>query len=183
MKKYKLINTKTNETHLCDKVTIDGFEYYVSDEQLEINDYCYRLTTNQLYIISEHAWSGSNNILLSYAKKYCKKVIATNNPNTDIPKVVDEVDNIGYKWFVTANKKDTIFDLGWLNIFKGGYNKSQETHPFSEQDMIEFVEWVIFNYPNQWKSVRTLNTKGFYSTKELFQLWEEQRTKIIHYDK
>lgn len=25
MQKYKLINTKTKEEHLCDKVTIDGF--------------------------------------------------------------------------------------------------------------------------------------------------------------
>lgn len=30
--KSKLINTQTKEEHLCEKVTIDGFEYYVSDD-------------------------------------------------------------------------------------------------------------------------------------------------------
>lgn len=30
---YKLINIKTKEEHLCDKVTIKGFDYYVSDEK------------------------------------------------------------------------------------------------------------------------------------------------------
>lgn len=34
--KYKLINTKTKEEHLCDKVTIGGFEYYISNLKLDI---------------------------------------------------------------------------------------------------------------------------------------------------
>lgn len=33
MNKYKLINLNTKEEQLCDKVTIDGFEYYLSDEK------------------------------------------------------------------------------------------------------------------------------------------------------
>jgi len=32
--KYKLINKQTGEEHLCNKVTIDGFNYYVSDEKV-----------------------------------------------------------------------------------------------------------------------------------------------------
>jgi hypothetical protein len=32
--KYKLINNKTKEEHLCEKVTIDGFDYYVSNEKI-----------------------------------------------------------------------------------------------------------------------------------------------------
>ena len=28
--KYKLINIKTKEETLCDKVTIDGFDYYLN---------------------------------------------------------------------------------------------------------------------------------------------------------
>jgi hypothetical protein len=30
--KYKLINSVTKIETICDKVTIDGFDYYVSDE-------------------------------------------------------------------------------------------------------------------------------------------------------
>ena len=40
MKKYKLINTTTKEEHLCDKVTIDGFDYYVSDEKYAVGENC-----------------------------------------------------------------------------------------------------------------------------------------------
>lgn len=32
--KYKLINKTTGEEHLCDKVIIEGFDYYVSDEKI-----------------------------------------------------------------------------------------------------------------------------------------------------
>jgi len=32
--KYRLINKQTGEEHLCDKVTIDGFDYYVSDDKI-----------------------------------------------------------------------------------------------------------------------------------------------------
>jgi len=32
--KYKLINLKTKKEHLCDKVTIDGFDYYVNGEEI-----------------------------------------------------------------------------------------------------------------------------------------------------
>ena len=32
MNKYKLINPNTKEKHLCDKITINEFNYYVNDE-------------------------------------------------------------------------------------------------------------------------------------------------------
>ena len=38
MNKYKLINKQTGEEHLCDKVVIDGWDYYVSDELPQKND-------------------------------------------------------------------------------------------------------------------------------------------------
>lgn len=34
MKKYKLIDCVTKIETICDKVTIDGFDYYVSDEEI-----------------------------------------------------------------------------------------------------------------------------------------------------
>lgn len=34
MNKYKLINLNTKEEHFCDKITIDGFNYYVSDDKI-----------------------------------------------------------------------------------------------------------------------------------------------------
>jgi len=98
--KYELINTKTKEEHLCNKITIDGFDYYVSGEEIKLNDFVHLDNTikelpeyNGNYIIQllDDALLNSSNAL------NCKKVIATNNPNIDIPKVVDEVENLAWK--------------------------------------------------------------------------------------
>ena len=81
--KYKLINKQTNEEHLCDKVTIDGFDYYVSDEKLIPNCYVFDPIRNRITVIYLVSKKGEN--------FGAKKVIATNNPSIDIPKVVDEL--------------------------------------------------------------------------------------------
>lgn len=111
-----------------------------------------------------------------YDRYDCKKIIATTNPNTDCPKVVDEVENIAYKWFVKANKKDAIFGLGWVNIFKGGYNKAKETYSNSDEDTIEFAEWLDNN-----KQQREYHPMSSMNHKELLQLWREQKPKNIWY--
>lgn len=160
--KYKVINTATNEEHLCDKVTIDGFDYYVSDEKVR---------EEQWYITKEGKllrFTGRY-VLGDKLTKDCKQVIATNNPNIDIPKVVDEVKklaesiipNLPYKKYVKTG-------------FIGGYNKSQETHPFSEEDLIGFAEWAV---RRDWKDVSSVFEK---STKELLEMWKEQRPKTVY---
>ena len=84
---YKLKNIKTKEEHLCDKVIIDGFDYYVSDEKYAVGENCIGEDEGGLRI---HKCVILNNCLAIG----CKKVIATNNPNIDIPKVVNEVEKI-----------------------------------------------------------------------------------------
>lgn len=157
---YKLINTKTKEETLCEKVMIDGFYYYVSGKETK-------------WAIDE------NNKLVNlwfYPEKLKGFVLATNNPNIDISKVVDEVE----KWLIIgiaeeeneANSNKEYNSTSFFNGIKLGYNKSQETHPFSEQDMIEFYNFA-YNY----------GTSGDFEkpTKELLQLWEEQQHKIVYY--
>jgi hypothetical protein len=57
--------------------------------------------------------------------------------------------------------------------FIQGYNKSQETHPYSEEDMIEFSKWrVIYEEENP------MNVKH---SKKLLQMWREQQPKIINF--
>ncbi len=34
--KYKLINKTTQEEHLCSKVVIDGFDYYMKEKRKEL---------------------------------------------------------------------------------------------------------------------------------------------------
>lgn len=163
--KYKLINFSTKEEHLCDKVTIDGFDYYVSDEIPKENNFA----TDGLGIFRFHSENPCQAIICNP-----KKVIATNNPNIDIPKVVDEVEILLRKDFdleIIDSDVDNIF----LNGLTEGYNKSKETHPFSDEDMMEFADWV---YRSQFDLEGYTQDK---ETKKLFQIWKEQQPKIIYY--
>ena len=183
MSKYKLINTKTKEEHLCEKVTINGFEYYIVDEEPSLYDTlmgCYYIFKKTLYKRELNHHTG------------CKKVIATNNPNIDIPKVVDEVEKFIKKIFYKEDginfKRSTIGADDLINGFKIGYNKSQETYSFSEEDMIEFAEFVA-KYSDKNKNYKgeMLYAQSKYDgaerTIDLLQLWKEQQPKIIYYNK
>ena len=174
---YKLKNIKTNEIHLCDKVTIDGFDYYVSDTkifELKPDDKYATIVENRRRIVfyTKHIQSKDN------------VVIATNNPNIDIPKVVNKVEKLAKEQWGNVHRTGI---LGFID----GYNKSQETHPFSEEDMIEFVEWCQkpcledLRQPN----VVYISSGNFYwykhkkyTPKELLQLWKEQQPKVLFYE-
>lgn len=102
----------------------------------------------------------------------CRLVIATNNLNIDIPQILEEPNETLIHQIAA--------DLGYRMLpddleegIKAGYNKSQETHPFSEDDMVEFGKYAHND------AFSLSNVKTF---KELFQLWKEQQTKIIYYE-
>jgi hypothetical protein len=165
--KYKLINSVSKIETICDKITIDGFDYYVSDEAIMQGD----------------KWFDGTQIRSDYCfhtiDGFDRKVISTNNPNIDIPKVVDEVaklagDHCKYWEFERLLGRG---DCGLAHdSFIYGYNKSQETHPFSEEDVVEFNEWskqLLFSENSDWLIEK--------STKELLQLWKEQKLKIVYY--
>ena len=168
MKKYKLIHKTTQEEHICSKVVIDGFDYYVNDD--DVNRDCYYLDElNQL----GRAFKNNAGFY-----KNCKKVIATNNPNIDLPQVIDKVEELatlaypkdlhawGINQFDDFNEKDR-------NVWKEGYKQSQETHPFSEDDIFSFGKFV-YDY-----DYRIYGTK---SNEELLELWKEQQIKTIYYN-
>jgi hypothetical protein len=150
--KYKLINAKTNEETICDKVTIDGYDYYVSDELPRNEDYGF----TKLNTITKIGYG--------FDYKLYRKAIATNNPNINILKVVDEVERLGREFLKEKGLKENSIAF---TPFILGYNKSQETHPFSEKDMIEFSEWTKSNGK---------------ATKELLQLWKQQQPKTLYYE-
>lgn len=174
MSKYKLINNQTKEEHLCNKVTIDGFDYYVSSDKnyQEFEGWFYHPFINELQI--------------NCNPDGCHKVIATNNLDLDIPKVVDEVDNLANKHCDTIIPKDVTRSLHYS--FKCGYNKSQETYPFSEEDMIDFILWKdenkfsVISTKEDWVSELLEYSGCVYTTKELLQLWKEQKLKIVYYN-
>lgn len=169
MNKYKLINLKTNEEHLCEKVEIDGFEYYLSNEEIMNGDWSYDIMMKSINQI--------NNV-------YSKKVIATNNSNIDLPKVVDEVEKLAN---IYCKEMDRIGEFHDFHSFKYAYNKSQESCPFSEEDMIEFAEWCQNQYfystvEKKWSTEFKIYDGVLYTTKELIELWKQQKTKIVYYE-
>ncbi len=129
MKQYKLINNKTKEEHFCDKVTIDRFDYYVSDDIIEEGWKGTAYKEDVKGKIFKHFYTTNE------WYKDAKKVIATtNNPNIDIPKVVDikllkhKIAEIEYPSGKRERKhtEQEAFVNGWRQCLQ-----SQETHPFS----------------------------------------------------
>ena len=163
--KYKLINNQTKEEHLCDKVTIDGFDYYVNNYiSDEVNGNLEKIPFEKLILIA----------------------VATNNPNIDIPKVVD-AKLLKYKIAeheYPAGKRERKHTE--QEAFINGWNKclqSQESYSFSEKDMIEFLDWKEQQgYVFTSDGFAKIGDFKFYTSKELLQLWKEQRPKIIYYN-
>lgn len=161
--KYLLINQQTAEETLCNKVTIDGFDYYVCNKKPFIGDKSFLQCQGVDPIILTHFI----NCEISHEGK---KVILTNNPNIDAFKQIA----------CTGNSQ---FDSGVFHGFVACYHKSQETHPFSEEDMIEFAEWVDnMGYRQVANGLyKSINDEKGKLTKELLQLWKEQQPKKIYY--
>lgn len=180
---YKLINKKTGQETLCKKVTKDGLDYYVSDEFLRIDDYGYWEETDIVSKIN----------ILTVVLPITKKVIGTNNINIDIPKVMDDELTIKVnEHFKDYWKKEDESEMKGdeistemmtnmlceISAFMAGYKKSQETHPFSEEDMIEFSKFC--SKRNNGLSEKEIESINHFS---LLMLWKEQQLKTIYYDK
>ena len=104
------------------------------------------------------------------------------DPNIDIPKVVDEVRRFAEEFSRIYSQyyyQQQDFENGIIQ----GYNKSQETHPFSEEDMIEFLDWKEKNhYVFTSDGFTKIGVSKFYATEELLQIWKEQRIKTVYYE-
>lgn len=191
--KYKLVNLITKEARLCDKVTIDGFDYYVSNVEIKPFDYFYNKDNNQI----QQADKDFDDSVKHWDEVIWFKVIATNKMDYDLHRAIDEDDKIERLAVKNSEKKirtdifhDASLERRWnFEGFVDGYKKSQETHPFSEEDMIEFAEWLNRCYkpwrdkwmPNFELIKRDGNPNDAKTTKELFQIWKEQQPKIIYY--
>lgn len=54
-----------------------------------------------------------------------------------------DIEKLALEWFVGANKKEIIFDLGWIKIFEAGYRQARCETGFSLEDMKGFTKWLI----------------------------------------
>lgn len=186
MTKYKLINKTNNEEHLCEKVTIDNHDYYVSDEPTKSGDWWYNLHDNKT------GRYGENQINIPQSP-YVKRLIATTNKSIDAPQVIDE---LGWLEVAIINEDEEIQSnknyqpTSWYNGVMLGYNKHAETHSNSDEDVIEFYKWVNQPHPDDSRQPTAVYVKGIdkwwynhnkYSSKELIQLFKDQQPKVIYY--
>jgi hypothetical protein len=136
------------------------FALIVSDEEITKGDFCYDLDASPGYKNHKSIVRCLRTAKDSYWNKNCKKIIA-HRPFTDaailegVPLLPefdesDKVEKLAYNWFVTADKKNTIFDLGWVNIFTAGYNKAKETYKYTEKDLRKaFTKYAFSSTINQ----------------------------------
>ena len=76
--------------------------------------------------------------------------------------------------------KDGYWGSDYDKIWREGVQfgaKWQEERMYSEEDMINFSEWVSIQYPNQRRFLTTNDKRGFCTTKELLGKWFEQNKK------
>jgi hypothetical protein len=163
--KYKLINKTTGEEHICYMVVIDGWHYYISGNEVQVGDIVVELYVDGTIGLEQI------DTLNDIDSSLQKKVIATNNPNIDILQVVDEVEILANLY---CKEMDRLAEPHDFNSFKYAYNKSQETHPFSEEDVKE-----IFKIAQMQKNYGDYKP---YTFEETIQLWKEQRPKTLYYE-
>lgn len=166
--KYLLINNKTKEEYFCDKITIEEFDYYISEK---CNDLGGWHIDKEFKILS--------NISRFNVVTEMREVIATNNPDIGVPQIVNEVNELSLD--------EEVRTFAWANYYfkmgvKKGYDKSQETHPFNDKNIIEFLSFVENNYYFNSGCWINCATDEVTTRKELLQIWKEERIKIVYYE-
>lgn len=175
MQKFKLINNKTKEETICSLVTIDEFDYYVNDNEIIQKDFYidFRSDGNKL----EQFKTKEDWVLVGICDS--KKVITTNNPNIDIPKIINEFENLAEQdadkceYYKHPNSDNGYYDH--VEGFKAGYNKAKETYHFTVQDMLDFGKYCINNQLCK-------EENRYYQYWELLQIFKEQQIKTIFYE-
>ena len=189
--KYKLINRKTSEEHICSKETVNGFDFYIGGVIKDIHELNVWDTTDSKFHPYLKFIGTSKYAIESFEKGHFLKVIATNDPSKEIPQVVDVAKKLALEVNDCIEMPDKKYDRDEYYLVKNfidGYNDSQYSHPYSDDDMIEFLDWLSMDgYPcieNQNKGLWVFHPQDCknYTTKELLQLWKEQRIKIIYYE-
>lgn len=126
-------------------------EYYLNKVDMQI----YKRVSGSPYPVVGGVWH----------KKITHHLPLNNAPVLEgielLPPLEDEAERLAKELIKCSdNIEIEIVRTIWIN----GYNKSQKTHPYSDDDMIDFA---------------TFRNGG--DVREEFKLWKEQRTKTLYY--
>lgn len=194
--KYLLKQNKEDKGVLCDKVTIDGFEYYVDYSQpIEVGKWYISNQAPRLCVkIKEgkYPYIHLNNKGEEIADFYTWKgvIICSNNPNIDIPQVVDKLENIvkAYVQELIDCKSVKEHERTWISsICHQSITKSQEIYPFSLDDVKEIINLAREQYWDVDNRGFSSNTEGDWSFKystedEIIQKYQETKVLTIFYE-
>jgi hypothetical protein len=182
---YILINLETKEEFICEKVVIEGMDYYVSDEKITKHTkpcYCYNSIKNTL----DKDIVFYQGVMPMYHYEGFKKIVATTSPSMDVPKVIDSIYDLSEVSSEVQEGTYTIqHKITYKHGFKDGYNKAKKTYTFTEDDMIEFIEWInesinpFIKNKNKW--IQTCGNSTSWTTKQLLDIWKEQRIETIYF--
>ena len=179
---YKLINTTTKEEFICEKVVVDGYEYYVNDSEIIKDEFYISLETNYATEPKERYVLYCLGVGLNGENP--KKVIATTNPSLDIPQIIDEFEELKKEYFKSWSFGETNPNH-FYNVLRDAYKKAKEQYQYTKQDMIEFAEWKDKLSPSQKVSVWSKNgeSKGLFNmdNEQLLEKFENTRPKTIYF--
>lgn len=168
MKKYKLINKQTGEEHICEKVTIDSFDYYVINTEIGC-----KYGVSMLNELCKYGISMLNEVIEiknDFDSTLFKGIVCTNNPNIDIKQVLNETGKFSID--VTINGEiDKEAKFIAETCFMAGYNKHKENHPFSREDVCDIIAFIA----------TTPKTRGMFNG-DIVRLWEIQKPKTLYYE-
>ena len=88
--KYKLVNRKTSEEHICSRETVNGFDFYIGGVIKDINESNVWHKTETKFHPYLKSIGTTRFAIDEFEKGNFLKVIATNDPSKELPKVVDE---------------------------------------------------------------------------------------------
>lgn len=153
--KYKIIDKNTEQIHICNKVTINGFAYYVSENETitEKDSYYYKHFDDDIIVLSSEKTieKGINTLENLNKDTFYKKIIATNNPDINLPLV-----------FENNNDNDNIF---------------------TQKDMIDFASWTHLNGYSKHQVNDRWYDGEFYigNSKRLLDIWKIENELILLY--
>lgn len=164
-KQYKLINLETKEEFICDKVVIEGMDYYVTASNIQKGEWQYYHYSNSKQTILKAELDLPNDGRRSL-------VIATKNPSIDVPKVIDSIEDLSEVSSEVQEATYTIqHKITYKHGFKDGYSKAKETYTFTEGDMIEFAGYYLLECrENRYKPID-----------KMLKDWKEQRIETIYF--
>ena len=110
-----------------------------------------------------------NSLLIASTLAGCKTKLSLKNCEAiangyDLDELFESVPSS----LTNIEKQKPILRAGFIVGFETALELNRDKK-YSEEDMINFSEFVSRTYPNQYKLLRGINSKGLYTTKEIFK--------------